>query len=598
METYSKIISIIYNNGKAELYTVLALSLMTAFVDLASIVSIIPFMALLAQLGNDESHSILVSISEFTGLHETNEIAIFLLIVAFSTIVTANAFKVSLLLMQQWFVARINVKISKKMVMYYLNLPYIWHLNNNSSAVTKNILTEVDQVVGTGVYSLITIISATISALFLLGFLTYVDPVVSLFVGFVMVLTYGSITTVIKRKIKRISQVRFDANNKRFQLLGELIGGIKSIKILKNSNWFLERFNASVKLFVTLQAKATITKILPRYILETLGISVILAIIAKMIIEGDKLGEIIPIVSIYAFTGYKLIPYFQSIYGANVAIQFSSASVNPVYNNLSIVAELENRPNVEDEVALSFLREIRVHDLSFSYDDAHKPTLKNINITIPKGSWFGIVGKTGSGKSTLIDCLVGLLEYQKGSVFVDDVDILPSKLPAWHKKIAITHQQNFIFDDTIKNNIIFGAANIDIDETFLRKVVMASELSDLDESSIQAVLNIVTGERGMKLSGGQLQRVGIARSLYRNVDVLIIDESTSALDTITEKKLMENIKSYFPYITIIAISHNINLMKNFDKIALLDDGTIADIGSYAELIQRNKYFEDLALKGN
>jgi ABC-type multidrug transport system fused ATPase/permease subunit len=598
MQTYSKIISIIYNNGKMELYTVLALSIMTAFVDLASIVSIVPFMTLLAQLGNDVDHPMLIRISGFTGLHETNEIAIFLLIVAFSTIVMANALKVILLLMQQWFVARINIKISKKMVLYYLDLPYIWHLNHNSSEVTKNILSEVDQVVGTGVYSLITIISAAISALFLLALLTYVDPIVSLFVGLVMVAIYGSITTVIKRQINRISQIRFDANNKRFQFLGELIAGIKSIKILKNSHWFLEKFNASVKLFVSLQAKATITKILPRYILEALGIGVVLSIIAKMIIDGHMLSEIIPTVSIYAFTGYKLIPYFQAIYSANVAIQFASASVNPVHNNLNIVSEMERKPNVKDEADLSFIREICVHDLSFSYDDALKPTLKNINVTIPKGSWFGIVGRTGCGKSTLIDCLVGLLEPHKGTVFIDDTKISTETLPAWHKKIAFTHQQSFIFDDTIKNNIVFGAPDIDIDETFLHKVVMASELSDLHESGIKAVLDIVAGERGMKLSGGQLQRVGIGRSLYRNVDVLIIDESTSALDTITEKKLMANIKTYFPNITIIAISHNLNLMKDFDHIAVMDDGAIADMGTYAELISRNTYFKDLALKEN
>lgn len=598
MQTYRKIFSIIYNNGKVELYTVLALSLMTAFVDLASIVSIVPFMTLLAQLGNNEDHSMLIRISEFTGLLETNEIAIFLLIVAFTTIVMANALKVILLLMQQWFVARINIKISKKMVNYYLNLPYMWHVNHNSSEVTKNILTEVDQVVGTGVYSLITIISAANSALFLLALLTYVDPIVSLFVGFMMVAIYGSITTVIKRQINRISQIRFDANNKRFQFLGELIAGIKSIKILKNSHWFLEKFDASVKLFVTLQAKATITKILPRYILEALGIGVVLSIIAKMIVEGHMLSEIIPTVSIYAFTGYKLIPYFQAIYSANVAIQFASASVNAVHNNLNIVAELERRPNVQDEDRLSFLREICIHDLSFSYDDTLKPTLKNINVTIPKGSWFGIVGRTGCGKSTLIDCLVGLLEPQKGTVFIDDTKISAETLPAWHKKIAFTHQQSFIFDDTIKNNIVFGASDVDVDETFLHKVVMASELSNLHKSGIKAVLNIIAGERGMKLSGGQLQRVGIARSLYRNVDVLIIDESTSALDAITEEKLIANIKFYFPNITIIAISHNLNLMKDFDHIVVMDDGTITDMGKYAELISRNAHFKDLALKEN
>ena len=598
MDTYKKIISIIYANEKIELYTVLALSLLTALVDLASIVSIVPFMTLLAELGNDQRHWVLVKISEISGYYETSEIAILLVIIAFTTIVTANTFKVVLLLSQQWFVARMNIKISKKMVSYYLSLPYSWHLNHNSSEVSKDILTEADQVVGTGVYSLITIFSASISAVVLLGLLTYVDPIVSLIVGVVMVVIYGSITATIKRYINRISRIRFEANNKRFQKLGELIAGIKSIKILKNSEWFLEKFNESVRVFVRLRAQATITKILPRYILEALGIGVVLSIIAKMIIEGKMISDIIPLVSIYAFTGYKLIPYFQAIYGANVAIQFSSASVSAVYTNLKHVSEQERQPVKQEVGDIEFLHEISINNLSFTYENANTAALKNINLTIPKGSSIGIVGQTGCGKSTLIDCLVGLLHPQQGHVFLDNTKITPELIPAWHKKIALTHQQNFIFDDTIRNNIVFGASQHEIDEGFLHKVAMAAELSDLHEGEIGNVLNIVTGERGAKLSGGQLQRVGIARSLYRNVDVLILDESTSALDTITERKLMKNIKKYFPEITIIAISHNLSLLNDFDIIALIDEGKILDTGTYESLMASNDHFKDLALKEN
>lgn len=595
---FSKLTRLILINGKLQLALFILLIFLQAMMDLLSVISIFPFMALLGDVDSLSGVGKLFWITDVVDKFNFENKKIFLLFASFLVILMANMVKLGVVKFQLSFCARINQKLNWRLVSKYISMPYDWHLQKNSSEIGKNLLTEIDQVVYGGIFSLSVMFSSTISAAAILIFLAYMDLGVALSIMAFFGVAYGLSIYLTRLPLRRIGEARFAANEKRFQVLNDTFVGIKEVKLSRNAAWFLSQYSPALWTYIKYHALANFIKQIPRYVLEVIAIGAMMLVILYFIGQGRPFTEVVPIISVYAYAGYKLLPYFHAIYGANAGIQFSQASIDTVYNDVTLEKRLHQRFQPSywrgKTGVMRFDNKVRIENLTFSYEGASKPSLSNVNLTLRKGTSVGVVGVTGSGKSTFIDCVVGLLRVKEGMVTVDDICVTLDNCEEWQQNIGYVSQSVFVFDDTIKNNIVFGVSDKEVDSHLLEKIIRLVRLENVVDSLVNDNAEATIGDRGVRLSGGQLQRIGIARALYKCSDLLVLDEATSALDAITESKLIAGIKKEFPQLTVLLVTHNTDLVKDCDEVIVLDEGVVTARGNYEKLLNDSPIFQSLA----
>ena len=296
----------------------------------------------------------------------------------------------------------------------------------------------------------------------------------------------------------------------------------------------------------------------------------------------------LPIISLYAFAGYRLMPSVQQVYTSITQLRYGGPALDNLYNDIKSLKPLNLENNNKD---LSFNKSIKLKDVYYNYPNASRTALKDINIDIFANTKVGLVGATGSGKTTTIDIILGLLNPDKGTLEVDGQIIEKSNLRSWQKLIGYVPQHIYLADDTIESNIALGVESKDINQDILENVSKIANLHDFIIKELPKKYKTVIGERGVRLSGGQRQRIGIARALYHNPKILIFDEATSALDNLTEKIVMQSINKISKDITIVLIAHRLSTVKTCDTIFYLENGVIKNKGTFEELIEKNDKFK-------
>jgi ABC-type multidrug transport system fused ATPase/permease subunit len=332
---------------------------------------------------------------------------------------------------------------------------------------------------------------------------------------------------------------------------------------------------------------------IPKYIMETIAIGGILCVIIVMVHGGSEMEEYLPVLTIYAFGAYRLLPSLQKIFRAvsNIKYHFKILdNLNKDYNLLPKGSPLES----DDAPRMQFEREIKLENIVFAYPNSNKDIIKNQNLVIKNNTSVALVGSTGCGKTTFIDIILGLLEAQSGTICVDGVKIDDANRKKWQKNLGYVPQSIYLTDDTIRNNIAFGIDPKKIDDRAVIQAAKIANIHDFVADELSEGYNTIIGERGIRLSGGQRQRIGIARAVYHDPSVLILDEATSALDSLTETAIMDAIKNLSHKKTIIMIAHRITTVKGCDVIYLMDKGIIVDYGHYNDLYQRNDSFRKMA----
>jgi ABC-type multidrug transport system fused ATPase/permease subunit len=302
--------------------------------------------------------------------------------------------------------------------------------------------------------------------------------------------------------------------------------------------------------------------------------------------QTGNFNSILPIFSLYIFAGYRLMPAIQQIYSSFTSLTFSAPALEKLYNDLKNLKPITLN---EDKSILPLNKSIILKNIHYNYPNTSRVSLKNINLEIPAKSTVGFVGSTGSGKTTLVDIILGLLEAQKGTLKIDEKMITKENTRSWQRSIGYVPQHIYLKDDSIAANIAFGVSHENINQKMLER---ASKIANLHNFVVEELPNqyqTSVGERGVRLSGGQRQRIGIARALYHNPQVLILDEATSALDNETEKAVMDSVNNLRKGITIILIAHRLNTLKNCDIIFKLDRGQIARRGTFQELDKNNNF---------
>jgi len=402
----------------------------------------------------------------------------------------------------------------------------------------------------------------------------------------------------IRRMVSRLGRVSKEANKERFRLGTELLSGIKELKILGQDQAYRERFADRSAVYAKTHWLSAAVSLVPRYAIESIAFGALILVVLYLITTRKDFNEAIPLLVLYAFTAYRLLPAFQQLFSSATQIRFNLPSLEVVEERLKILGSepvrdaMPRQPGNVDRVP--FEREIELRDIEFAYSAASGPVLNNFTLTIQRNSTIALVGGTGAGKTTIVDILLGLLEPQRGCLLVDGSPVTPAKVRAWQKRLGYVPQHIYLADDSLAANIAFGVPPKRVEMDRVWHAAQIAKLHDFVVGELPDRYETLVGERGVKLSGGQRQRIGIARALYSDPDVLILDEATSALDGITEEAVTDALQALFHAKTIIMIAHRLGTVKQADRIYLLESGGVADQGTYEELLDRNEMFRAMA----
>ena len=584
MEILKKSYRLLSHHERKRAFILAFMLLISAFLDMIGVASILPFIAVLSDPGIIETNLIFNNIFQTSSMFgvENNQQFLFALgIFVFALLVFTLIFKAVTNYVQVLFVQMLVYGICKRLMEGYLHQPYSWFLNRNSAELGKTILSEVTQVVGNGLRPLMELIAKSMIAIAIILLLIIIDPKLALITGFSLGGAYVLVFYFVKTFLKKIGKESLKNNELRFLALNEAFGAAKEVKISGLEDTYIKRFSSPAKIFAKNHALADVINMLPRYVFEAIAFGGILLIVLFLMLQKGTFNNVLPIITLYVFAGYRLMPALHQIYGSFAKITFVVPSLNRLYEDIQ---SLKSHNTNQDQGILKLNKTITLKNIYYEYPKASRTALKNINLSIPARHTIGLVGSTGSGKTTTVDIILGLLEAQKGSLEIDGQIISNNNCRSWQKSIGYVPQHIYLADDTISANIAFGVNPNKINQKDIEKAAKIANLHDFVVNELPDKYQTVVGERGARLSGGQRQRIGISRALYNNPQVLILDEATSALDNETEKAVMDAINNLSKDITIILIAHRLNTVKNCDIIFKLEKGEIKSQGTYDEII--------------
>ena len=585
MQTFKKILFLLSYQERKSAGLLLIMSIIMALLDMIGIVSILPFISVLTNPSLIETNMILnnmFKITNFLGVQDYKQFLFVLGIFVFLLLIFSNAFKVLTSYVQIRFVYLREYSIGKRLVEGYLRQPYSWFLSRNSADLGKTILSEVSQVVGNGMRPLIDLIAKGAIAISIITLLIIVDPKLSIIVGLSLSCAYLLIFYFVRNYLNQTGEKRLINNELRFTIVNEAFGAAKEVKVGGLEEFYIKSFSNSAEAYAGTTASSQVISQLPRYILEAIAFGGILLIILYIMSRTGNFNNALPIISLYVFASYRLIPALQQIYACLTQLTFIGPSLNKLHDDLKSLKQYNKDSN---QAGLAFNDKIILKDVHYTYPNSSRAALKDINLIIPAKSTVGFVGTTGGGKTTTIDIILGLLEPQKGTLEIDGIVIKKHNSRSWQQVIGYVPQNIYLSDNTIASNIAFGQKPDEINQTQVEKAAKIANLHDFIIDELPKKYQTKIGERGVRLSGGQCQRVGIARALYHNPKVIILDEATSSLDNETEKVVMEAVNNLSKDITIILIAHRLNTVKNCDNIYKLEKGQLVDQGSFNELIK-------------
>lgn len=569
-----------------------AIVLMGIFETLG-VASILPFMQLVSNPGVIQEHGVLRDAYAWLGFADVNRFLIAVGAGVLVLITVSNAVRAFTQWLQYRTVWSTAHGLSTRLLERYVTQPYAFFLRSSSTDLGKEVLMEMTELVKSVLVPLTDLTARLVVSLAILGLLLAVDPLLALSVLGVLGTAYALVYLSFRRYLYRLGRDRYTAGRQRFKAATEALQGIKAVKVGGRERYFLDKFEAASEQFTSIQPRFQTVSRTPRYFVETLAFGGILVIVLYLLNTQRSLTNVIPLLSLYALAGYRMLPAMQEIFAALSTVRYHGPVVDAIHDQFT--RGTVPMPLPPAHTAPLPLREaITLDGLSFQYEGTDRATLDRIQLTIPRNGSVAFVGPTGSGKSTLIDLVVGLLQPHEGCVRVDGVPVTPENVRAWQASIGYVPQEAMLFDDTVLRNIVFGVDDAEVDRARVERSARVARVHDFIVGELPQGYDTVVGERGIRLSGGQRQRIGLARALYREPGVLILDEATSALDGVTEREVMEAIAAMRNQVTLIIVAHRLTTVRECDRIYLLDGGRVTDQGTYTELIASNPLFRGMA----
>ncbi|MDB9885284.1 ABC transporter ATP-binding protein/permease [Gammaproteobacteria bacterium] len=593
LTTLKKLFSLLAESERSGLFKIQLLLIFMAIFELIGIASIFPFMALVGNQSILYEPGPIAEFFKFSQIADPNNFLMLLAVSVFLIILSSSLFSIFASWKLAMFGNKVGANIGNRLFCFYMHQPWLYHSDQNSSTLTSKIANESYRLTHFVINPVLLMNARLISAVCICTMLLIFNPLIAISGAFFFGSAYYLIFSFASFYLDRNGKIISHDTQARFRLMSEGFGGIKDTLLLGRQSKFIDRFKSVSNNIAHANGLTTTLISLPRYLVELLLLTAVILLVVFLLITNEE--NMLSILSVYALAGLKLLPAFQQVYSSLSLIK-GNISAFTVLNKDLIASNPKNLATKIDPFEnkkIQFLNTIKFKNISFSYPKEHIKVINEVSLTIKKNTCIGIVGSSGSGKSTTVDLLLGLLEPSEGEIVIDSKVLNKTNIRKWQNIVGYVPQDIYLSDLSIKENIAFGLPKIDISNEAIDQALELANLKDF-VNSLPESANTVVGERGVQLSGGQRQRIGIARALYHEAEVLILDEATSSLDGLTEKSIMDNINSFTGKKTIIMVAHRLATVRNCDDIFLFHNGEIIDQGSFEELVLRNETFHEMS----
>jgi len=568
-----KLNALLTKKQKSRVFILAVLILIGGILESYSVTMIIPLVTLVTDPAVMQEGGLLTTICRWFNIETVNQLMLFLIGLLIALYVFKNIYLIFMYYVQYRFIYNCQYTTGKNLLHNYLYRPYEFYLKSDMSVILRIVESDV-----ANVYELLMQCMNLFSEIVVAGALLLVlfgeDPGMTIGVGIILFCTTAVIYFVIKPIMKKMGVQVKEKVSVIFKSILTPVNGIKDIKVFHKEKYFLDNYNTNRYEYAKMLRKQSTLNAMPRLLIESMCMISVLTMLAVEIMHGADVKEMLPTLSAFAVAAMRLMPSFNRISGYMNNIAYYEPALNYVYENINpqnMSGKVLDEREVKAE-AVTLNDKIEVKDLVFAYPETEKLIFNHASMEVPVGKSVGIVGPSGAGKTTIVDILLGLLEYQEGKILSDGNDI-SGNYPSWLEKIGYIPQSIYLMDSTIRDNIAFGIPAEQIDEERIWAVLEEAQMKEFVKNQPDG-LDSKIGERGIRISGGQRQRLGIARALYHNPELLIFDEATSALDNDTEAAIMEAIDSFHGKKTMIIIAHRLKTIENCDIIYEVADGKI------------------------
>lgn len=565
-------------------------SLVAALLEVVGIGLVFPLISVIVDPSIIENQSALQSVYYWLGMESPEQFVLVMGAVLAAIFVFKNLFMAAHLYWQKALMAEWKYHISTRLMARYLHAPYTLHLQRNSAEMIANVGSVVSRAVDGFAAQFILLMTYAIvgGAIFLL--LIWPHPFITLTAGIVLAgLVYAQhrvIGTALRKLGKETSQVTVH----RHRAMQQGLSSIKETRVLQRERFFWRQFAQWQQRFAHCEKWTQFLHQLPALLMEMAVILAVLGMVMGVVASADAPAEALSSLAMLAAAAIRLLPIVNR---SMSALNLMQAARDPVYRLLEEANALPpviKRPAIEDGAALPFNKVLVLQDVNYTYAGSEVPSLHNVNLTIARGEYIGLVGASGAGKSSLADVILGLLTPQSGRMLIDSKPVDAGTIGQWLSHVGYVPQSVYLTDDSLRRNVAFGIEDGDIDEGAVLRALEQAQLLELVRE-LPHGLDTMLGENGVRLSGGQRQRIGIARALYHDPDVLVLDEATSALDVDTEKSITEALHALKAEKTLIVIAHRFSTLKQCDRLVYLNKGKVIDTGDFDSLAKRNHAFK-------
>jgi len=563
--------------GRAKLAGIFSLSFAQALFQVIGVTSIFPFLAIAADPERIRHSHFGLRFLALLPAMSNRELLMTAGVIAIVGLLFSNA--INLLAeyartrYAQNFAHWLRVRLLRRMA----SQPYTYFLQRNSGELLKKILGDVGNYTIGVLLPLLDTVARALTAVLLLATVFLVQPVIALSAAIVLGGFYVVVFRLLARKRREVDE------NLRIHLAGlfraahQMLGGIKPVKVHRAEEHFLARFAGHSAIIAKMNARVPVFANSARYLVEPIAFGGLVVAVLLLAARGRDFSDILPNLGVMALAGYRLLPSLQLLYSQLTQVSSMRHAVDEVYDEFveaetdRSVSPATTSDRVMPATPLHWNDAITLHEVSFRYPAAARPAVNGISLIIAKNTSLGVIGPTGSGKSTLVDLLLGLYQPTKGEILIDGQRLIPTLVPAWQAAIGYVPQDIFLIDDTVAHNVAFGLPDSEIDPARLREACVIAQILDFIETELAAGFDTIVGERGIRLSGGQRQRIGLARALYHRPSVLILDEATSALDMATEAKLIDALRSLADKLTMVVAAHRLSTVTGCDQLVDLSN---------------------------
>lgn len=476
------------------------------------------------------------------------------------------------------FSAALHSQLASRLLRGYLMRPYAYHLNRNSSEFLRTIFSEIDFLTDGFLASAMGACAQLLTILAIGTLLFVINPGIALAAGIFFGSSYALIYFLVRRRLVQAAEERAGSDDARYQAATEAFATIKELKVLGRERHFLNAFEEPSRDYFQNLAKAQLYSELPRHLVETIAFAGMVGIALLLLQRHGGVAGALPVLGVFAVAGYRLLPAIKGLYSSLSNLRYYRGSVDTIFQ---VCGELTGTDEVTAPLPdpLPFQKTIEFRNVSFTYPGSDRPVLHNLDLVLPVRTRIGLRGRSGAGKTTLADLILGLFEPGSGEILIDGVPLTEKNRRAWQRNCGYVPQQICLIDGTVRANIAFGIAPELIDDDRILAAAQLANLQEFVEKELPDGYETQVGERGIRLSGGQRQRIGIARALYHDPEVIVLDEATSSLDTETEEAIVDALRSLAGRKTVIMIAHHFATIQESDLLIHLDNGRTVDLAS-------------------